>query len=86
MPGFHIADLQKPWRRIRARAELEDVRIHDLRHSYATTVLAIGESLSMTGNLLGRFRLPPDTLTSPGTQSRPQRPGLPEASEGTCCP
>ena len=35
-PGSHITDLQKPWRRIRARAELEDVRIHDLRHSCAT--------------------------------------------------
>ena len=33
VPGSHITDLQKPWRRIRPRAELEDVRIHDLRHS-----------------------------------------------------
>ena len=32
LPGSHITDLQKPWRRIRARAGLEDVRIHDLRH------------------------------------------------------
>ena len=27
--GAHLADLQKPWRRIRARARLDDVRIHD---------------------------------------------------------
>ena len=33
LPGSHITDLQKPWRRIRAGAGLEDVRIHDLRHS-----------------------------------------------------
>ena len=33
VPGSHITDLQKPWRRIRARAGLEDVRIDDLRHS-----------------------------------------------------
>ena len=26
----HIIDLQRPWRRIRKQAELEDVRIHDL--------------------------------------------------------
>ena len=31
LPGSHITDLQRPWRRIRARAELEDVRIHDLQ-------------------------------------------------------
>ena len=34
--GSHLTDLQHPWRRIRARAELADVRIHDLRHSCAS--------------------------------------------------
>ena len=32
-PGSHLTDMQHPWRRIRARAGLDDVRIHDLRHS-----------------------------------------------------
>ena len=32
LPGTHLTDLQRPWRRIRKRAGLEDVRIHDLRH------------------------------------------------------
>ena len=35
LPGSHFTDLQRPWRRIRKRAGLEDVRIHDLRHSCA---------------------------------------------------
>ena len=35
-PGSHLTDLQHPWRRIRARAGLDDVRIHDLRHSCAS--------------------------------------------------
>ena len=35
-PGSHLTDLQHPWRRIRARADLQDVRIHDLRHSSAS--------------------------------------------------
>ena len=35
------------------RAGLDDVRIHDLRHSYASRALAAGESLSMIGKLLG---------------------------------
>ena len=34
-PGSHLTDLQHPWRRIRARAGLDDVRIHDLRHTCA---------------------------------------------------
>ena len=38
MPSSHLTDLQHPWRRIRARAELPDVRIHDLRHSFASRV------------------------------------------------
>ena len=57
VPRTHITDLQKPWRRIRARAGLEDVRIHDLRHSYASRALALGESLTMIGKLLGHTQV-----------------------------
>ncbi len=57
LPGSHITDLQRPWRRIRARAQLEDVRIHDLRHSYASRALALGESLTMIGKLLGHTQV-----------------------------
>ena len=35
--GGHLTDLQHSWRRIRARAGLDDVRIHDLRHSCAVS-------------------------------------------------
>ena len=34
--GAHLVNLQKPWRRIRKAAGLDDVRIHDLRHSFAS--------------------------------------------------
>jgi integrase len=34
--GQHLVNLQKPWARIRARAGLADVRIHDLRHGVAS--------------------------------------------------
>ena len=57
VPGTHLTDLQRPWRRIRARAGLEDVRIHDLRHTYASRVLALGESLTMIGKLLGHTQV-----------------------------
>ena len=57
LPGSHLTDLQRPWRRIRARAGLEDVRIHDLRHSFASRALALGESLTMIGKLLGHTQV-----------------------------
>ena len=41
------------WGAVRERAGLGDVRIHDLRHSYASRALALGESLSAIGRLLG---------------------------------
>ena len=56
-PGSHLTDLQHPWRRIRARAELNDVRIHDLRHSFASRALALGEGLPMIGKLLGHTQV-----------------------------
>ena len=56
-PGAHLTDLQHPWRRIRARAGLNDVRIHDLRHSFASRALALGESLPMIGKLLGHTQV-----------------------------
>ena len=55
--GSHLTDLQHPWRRIRARAELPDVRIHDLRHSFASRALALGEGLPMIGKLLGHTQV-----------------------------
>ena len=57
LPGTHLTDLQRPWRRIRARAGLEDVRFHDLRHSFASRALALGESLPMIGRLLGHSQV-----------------------------
>jgi len=56
-PDSHLTDLQHPWRRIRARANLEDVRIHDLRHSFASRALALGEGLAMIGKLLGHTQV-----------------------------
>ena len=49
----HIADIQSPWERIRAAAGLADVRIHDLRHAFASLGAAGGDSLLIMGSLLG---------------------------------
>lgn len=40
--GAPLVNLQKPWRRIRSKAGLEDVRIHDLRHTYASVAMKDG--------------------------------------------
>lgn len=51
--GKPIVNIQKPWRRIRALAGLDDVRIHDLRHTFASIAAMGGMSLQMIGALLG---------------------------------
>ena len=56
-PGRRLSNLNSRWLVFRARAGLEDVRIHDLRHSFASRVLALGESLTMIGNLLGHRKV-----------------------------
>jgi integrase len=45
--------LQSTWERIRKAAGLEDVRLHDLRHSFASMGAASGDSLMVIGALLG---------------------------------
>lgn len=56
-PGSHLTDLQHPWQHIRERAGLEDVRIHDLRHSFASGAVKMGEGLPMIGKLLGHTQV-----------------------------
>ena len=38
-------------------AGLDGVRVHDLRHSHASRALALGESLTMIGRILGHSRV-----------------------------
>ncbi len=51
--GAHLINLQKPWRRIRKKVGLNDVRIHDLRHTFASIAASNGLSLPIIGALLG---------------------------------
>jgi integrase len=46
-------NLGRAWIIARAYASLEDVRLHDLRHSYASLAAGRGVSLQMIGKLLG---------------------------------
>lgn len=49
----HYTGLQKAWERVRERAGLVGVRIHDLRHSFASFAVAGGHSLFLVGKVLG---------------------------------
>jgi integrase len=57
IPGSRLTDLQPPWQRIRKRTNIEDVRIHDLRHTFASTAVAAGQGLPMIGKLLGHSQV-----------------------------
>lgn len=60
--GTHLINLEKPWRRLREKAGLADVRLHDLRHSFASAGAVNGLSLPLLGALLGH--------TQPATTNR----------------
>lgn len=61
-PAKPKADLNRPWRGVRRLAGLDGLRIHDLRHSFASVAVSGGASLAMIGKLLGH--------ASPATTSR----------------
>jgi integrase len=51
--GQHFVGIQHVWQRVRAKAKLPDVRLHDLRHSFASVAVAGGESLYLVSKVLG---------------------------------
>jgi len=52
-PEVPLVNLKSPWGIIRTAAGLPDVRPHDLRHSFASVMVAGGASLPVIGALLG---------------------------------
>jgi integrase len=48
----HIVEPAKAWQRVRARANVADVRIHDLRHTLASWLVAQGFNLPLIGRAL----------------------------------
>jgi integrase len=49
----HASDIARVWRRLCHDAEIKGMRMHDLRHSYATFLASGGSSLLLIGQLLG---------------------------------
>ena len=51
--GAPRADLQRPWKAVRKAAQLDGVRVHDLRHSFASFGAGASLGLPIIGKLLG---------------------------------
>jgi integrase len=52
-PGEHLGDIKKAWASVCRTAGISGVRIHDLRHTYASVLASSGLSLPVIGALLG---------------------------------
>ena len=51
--GKPLVNLTKPWHRLCAAADLQRVRLHDLRHTAASIGVGSGVTLPIVGRLLG---------------------------------
>ena len=51
--GKHLVNLRKVWIRVIKRAEIDHIRLHDLRHSFASFAIGKGAPLALIGGQLG---------------------------------
>jgi integrase len=49
----HLVEIKKSWASIIKAAGISDLRLHDLRHSYASSLVSSGASLPLVGAMLG---------------------------------
>ena len=61
-PDVPLTNIRDAWQAIRVAAGIPDVRLHDLRHTYASILASAGLSLPVIGALLGH--------TQPATTAR----------------
>jgi integrase len=55
--GRHLVNVNKPWNRVRQAANIEDVRLHDLRRTLGSWLAQAGNSLALIGHILGHATL-----------------------------
>ena len=55
--GKPLQDIKRFWEDVRARGDLPAVRIHDLRHTFASLLVSGGMTLPMIGKLIGHTQV-----------------------------
>jgi integrase len=56
-PGKPVQEVKRFWDDVREEADLRDVRMHDLRHTFASLLVSGGMTLPMIGKLLGHTQV-----------------------------
>ena len=51
--GKPLTDVKKTWASVIANAKINDIRLHDLRHTFASVAVSQGQSLPIIGAMLG---------------------------------
>ncbi|WP_323033674.1 site-specific integrase [Paracoccus sp. (in: a-proteobacteria)] len=57
VPGQPVKEIRRFWINVQKDAKLPEVRIHDLRHTFASLLVSGGASLEMIGKLLGHTQM-----------------------------
>jgi integrase len=74
-PGQPVQEVRRFWAQIQKQCALQDVRIHDLRHTFASLLVSGGASLEMIGKLLGHSQTQ-TTLRYAHLMASPLRAGV----------
>jgi integrase len=75
VPGQPVIEIRRFWVKVQREANLPDVRIHDLRHTFASLLVSGGASLEMIGKLLGHSQMQ-TTLRYAHLMDSPLRAGV----------
>jgi integrase len=70
--GEHLKDVKNAWGKVCRLAKFKGVRVHDLRHSFASHLVSSGVSLPIVGKLLGHTQ-PQTTARYAHLADNPQR-------------
>lgn len=74
-PGQPVQEVRRFWAQIQKQCGLEEVHIHDLRHTFASLLVNGGASLEMIGKLLGHSQMQ-TTLRYAHLMDSPLRAGV----------
>ena len=74
-PGQPVQEVRRFWAQIQKQCGLQEVHIHDLRHTFASLLVSGGASLEMIGKLLGHSQMQ-TTLRYAHLMDSPLRAGV----------